>query len=160
VLYAGLMVVDQRPYVLEFNARFGDPEAQVLMARLDSDLLPLLLATTAGTLTPELCRWLDDAAVCVVMAAGGYPEAYRRGQPIAGIEQVAQMPGIAVFHAGTARQDGRLVTGGGRVLGVTARAPDLHQARQQAYQMVQRISWEGVHYRTDIGHKGLRPPDA
>jgi phosphoribosylamine---glycine ligase len=159
VLYAGLMVVDQRPYVLEFNARFGDPEAQVLMARLASDLLPLLLATTAGTLTPQLCRWLDDAAVCVVMAARGYPEAYTRGQPIAGVEQVAQMPGIAVFHAGTARHNGRLVTGGGRVLGVTARAPDLRQAREQAYQTVQRISWEGVHYRTDIGHKGLRPPD-
>jgi phosphoribosylamine---glycine ligase len=156
VLYAGLMLADRQLWVIEFNARFGDPEAQVLMMRLDSDLLPLLLATTNGTLTRQACRWVDDAAVCVVMASHGYPEAYERGKPIAGLEQAAQVPGVVVFHAGTARGDGRLVTGGGRVLGVTARAPDLRQARDQAYRTVQRISWDGVHYRTDIGRKTLR----
>jgi phosphoribosylamine---glycine ligase len=158
VLYAGLMLVDRRLWVIEFNARFGDPEAQVLMMRLESDLLPLLLATIDGTLTRQACRWVDDAAVCVVMASYGYPEAYERGKPIAGVEHAARVPGVAVFHAGTDRQDGRLVTGGGRVLGVTARAPNLRQALDHAYQTVHRISWDGVHYRTDIGRKALRLP--
>jgi phosphoribosylamine---glycine ligase len=158
VLYAGLMAVDRRPWVIEFNCRFGDPEAQVLMMRMDGDLLPLLLATTDGTLTRQACRWVDDAAVCVVMASRGYPEAYERGQPIAGVEHAARGPGVAVFHAGTARHDGRLVTNGGRVLGVTARAPDLRQALDRAYQTVRRIGWEGVYYRTDIGRKALPLP--
>jgi phosphoribosylamine--glycine ligase len=158
VLYAGLMLVDRRLWVIEFNARFGDPEAQVLLMRLESDLLPLLLATIDGTLTRQACRWVDDAAVCVVMASHGYPEAYERGQPIAGVEHAARVPGVAVFHAGTARRDGRLVTGGGRVLGVTARAPNLRQALDHAYQTVHRISWDSVYYRTDIGRKALRLP--
>jgi phosphoribosylamine--glycine ligase len=155
VLYAGLMWVDGRPYVLEFNARFGDPEAQVLMMRLDSDLLPLLLATTDGTLDGQTCRWLDDAAVCVVMAARGYPEAYERGKPITGVISAPEGPGVVVFHAGTARREGRLVTDGGRVLGVTARAPSLRQALDGAYQTVHHITWDGVHYRTDIGRKAM-----
>jgi phosphoribosylamine---glycine ligase len=155
VLYAGLMVADRRLWVIEFNARLGDPEAQALMLRLESDLLPLLLATTDGTLDRQVCRWLDDAAVCVVMASRGYPEAYERGKPITGVDQAAQAPGVAVFHAGTARRDGRLVTSGGRVLGVTARAPDLRQALSRAYRTVHRIAWDGVHYRTDIGRKAL-----
>jgi phosphoribosylamine--glycine ligase len=117
-----------------------------------------LLATTNGTVARQACHWVDDAAVCVVMASHGYPEAYERGKPIAGIEQAAQTPGVAVFHAGTARQDRRLVTSGGRVLGVTARASDLRQACDRAYQTVQQISWDGVHYRTDIGRKALRRP--
>jgi phosphoribosylamine--glycine ligase len=158
VLFAGLMLVDRRPWVIEFNARFGDPEAQALMLRLDSDLLPLLLATTDGTLDRQACHWLDDAAVCVVMAAHGYPEAYERGKPITGIDAAAQVPGVALFHAGTTRRDGQLVTSGGRVLGVTARAPDLHQAIGRAYQTVQRITWDSVHYRTDIGRKVLQLP--
>jgi phosphoribosylamine--glycine ligase len=158
VLYAGLMLVGRRLWVIEFNARFGDPEAQVLMMRLDSDLLPLLRATTDGTLDRQECRWLDDAAVCVVMASRGYPDAYDRGRPITGIDQATQAPGVAVFHAGTTSRDGRLVTSGGRVLGVTARAPDLHQAVGRAYQTVHHITWDGVHYRTDIGHKALRLP--
>jgi phosphoribosylamine--glycine ligase len=155
VLYAGLMVVDRRLWVIEFNARLGDPEAQALMLRLDSDLLPLLLATVDGTLDRQTCRWLDDAAVCVVMASRGYPEAYERGKPITGVEPAAHMPGVAVFHAGTARRDGRLVTSGGRVLGVTARASDLRQALDRAYRTVHRIAWDGVHYRTDIGRRAL-----
>ncbi|HEX9872414.1 MAG TPA: phosphoribosylamine--glycine ligase [Candidatus Tectomicrobia bacterium] len=155
VLYAGLMLVDRRPYVLEFNARFGDPEAQVLMMRLDSDLLPLLLATTDGTLNRQSCRWLEDAAACVVMVSRGYPDAYERGKPIAGVTSAPEVSGVVVFHAGTARRDGQLVTSGGRVLGVTARAPDLHQALDRAYQTVHRIAWDGVHYRTDIGRKAM-----
>jgi phosphoribosylamine---glycine ligase len=158
VLFAGLMLVDRRPWVIEFNARFGDPEAQALMLRLDSDLLPLLLATTDGTLDRQACHWLDDAAVCVVMAAHGYPEAYERGKPITGIDAAAQVPGVALFHAGTTRREGQLVTSGGRVLGVTARAPDLHQAIGLTYQTVQRITWDSVHYRTDIGRKVLQLP--
>jgi phosphoribosylamine--glycine ligase len=158
VLYAGLMLVDRQPYVIEFNARFGDPEAQVLMTRLDTDLLPLLLATTDGTLARQACRWVDDAAVCVVMASHGYPEAYEHGKAITGVEHAAQVPGVTVFHAGTADRDGHLVTRGGRVLGVTARAADLRRAIDQAYHTVQRISWDGVHYRTDIGRKALQLP--
>jgi phosphoribosylamine--glycine ligase len=158
VLYAGLMLHGHRLWVIEFNARFGDPEAQVLMMRLQSDLLPLLLATTDGTLTRHRCRWVDAAAVCVVMASRGYPDAYARGQPIAGIEPAAQGTDVAVFHAGTACHDGRLVTNGGRVLGITALGPDLRQAVDRAYQTVHGISWAGVHYRTDIGAKALRVP--
>jgi phosphoribosylamine--glycine ligase len=155
VLYAGLMLVNRRLCVIEFNARFGDPEAQVLMMRLESDLLPLLLATVDGTLDRQACRWLDDAAVCIVMASRGYPGTYERGTPISGVEQAREMPDAAVFHAGTARHDGRLVTNGGRVFGVTARGPDLQRARARAYETVHHITWDGVHYRTDIGHKAL-----
>ena len=156
VLYAGLMLVDQQPYVLEFNARFGDPEAQTLLRRLDGDLFPLLWATTNGTLDRQRCRWHDEAAVCVVMASHGYPEAYERGHPIDGLAQAEEIPEVAVFHAGTARRDGRVVTNGGRVLGVTALGADIRTAIERAYQAVQRISWEGAQYRTDIGRKALQ----
>jgi phosphoribosylamine--glycine ligase len=155
VLYAGLMLVDRQPYVIEFNARFGDPEAQTLLLLLDGDLLPLLQATIDGTLGRQAWRWPDEAAVCVVMASRGYPDAYERGKPITGIEHAAQVPGVAIFHAGTAWRDGQLVTGGGRVLGVSARALGLRQAIDRAYQAVQRIAWDSVHYRTDIGRKAL-----
>ncbi len=156
VLYAGLMLVDRQPYVLEFNARLGDPEAQVLLARLQSDILPLLRATTDGTLDRISGAWRQEAAVCVVMAARGYPEAYERGKPIAGVENASQIPGVVVFHAGTACRDGQLVTDGGRVLAVTALAPDLRQAIERAYQGVHMIAWDGLHYRTDIGSSALR----
>jgi phosphoribosylamine--glycine ligase len=156
VLYAGLMLVDRQPYVIEFNVRFGDPEAQILLMRMDSDVLPLLQATANGTLGRQDCRWRDDAAVCVVMASQGYPDAYERGRPITGLEQAIGTSEVAVFHAGTAHRHGQLVTNGGRVLGVTARAPDLRRAIDRAYQTVQRITWEGVHYRTDIGRKALQ----
>jgi phosphoribosylamine---glycine ligase len=155
VLYAGLMLVEDQPYVLEFNARFGDPEAQVILMRLDDDLLPLLQATTDGSLDRQTCTWQDDASVCVVLAAQGYPEAYERGKGISGIEQAAHMPNAAVFHAGTARQHGHVVTNGGRVLGVTARAGDLRRAIASAYAAVQAITWDGMHYRTDIGRRAL-----
>jgi phosphoribosylamine--glycine ligase len=158
VLFAGLMLVDRRPYVLEFNARFGDPEAQVLMMRLDSDLLPLLLATIQGTIAHQACRWMEDAAVCVVMASRGYPEEYESGKPITGLDRATEVSGIAAFHAGTARREGRLVTSGGRVLGVTARGPDLIAALERVYRAVHGITWDGVHYRTDIGRKALQLP--
>jgi phosphoribosylamine---glycine ligase len=103
----------------------------------------------------QTCRWLDDAAVCVVMASRGYPEAYERGKPIAGVTSAPEVSGVVVFHAGTTRRNGRLMTSGGRVLGVTARAPDLRQALDRAYQTVHRITWDGVHYRTDIGRKAM-----
>jgi phosphoribosylamine---glycine ligase len=156
VLYAGLMLVERQPLVLEFNVRFGDPEAQVLLMRLDGDLLSLLLATSDGTLDRHACLCSEDAAVCVVMASRGYPEAYEPGKPITGLERAAQIPGVAVFHAGTTQHDGQLLTNGGRVLAVTARAADLHQAITRAYQGAQAIAWEGVHYRTDIGRKALQ----
>lgn len=155
VLYTGLMLVARQPYVLEFNVRFGDPEAQVILPRLQSDLLPLLVATTDGTLDRIHSRWRPEAAVCVVMASGGYPEAYERGKRISGIEEAEQLPGVIVFHAGTARHDGYVATDGGRVLGVTALASDLRQAIAQAYRAVHTITWEGAHYRTDIGGRAL-----
>ena len=156
VLYAGLMLVNRQPYVLEFNVRFGDPEAQILMARLDSDLLPLLQATTDGSLAHQHCRWRDEAAVCVVMAAQGYPEAYERGLPLAGVTQAEAIPGVTVFHAGTTHRDGHLVTSGGRVLAVTALGADIRLAIDRAYQAVHHISWDGARYRTDIGRKALQ----
>jgi phosphoribosylamine--glycine ligase len=109
-------------------------------------------------LTRQACRWRDDATVCVVMTAHGYPDAYERGRPISGVEPTTRAPGVTLFHAGTARHEGCLVTSGGRVLGVTARAPDLRQALDRVYQTVAQISWEGVHYRTDIGRKALQRP--
>ncbi|MBI3329605.1 MAG: phosphoribosylamine--glycine ligase [Nitrospinae bacterium] len=156
VLYAGLMLVNRQPYVLEFNARFGDPETQAMLVQLETDLLPLLRATTDGTLDRIPLIWRRGAAVCVVMAAQGYPEVYKRGKPISGVEGASQLPGVVVFHAGTARHEGQLVTDGGRVLGVTALGTDIRQAIDRAYQAVSHITWEGVHYRTDIGHKALR----
>lgn len=156
ILYAGLMLVDGRPYVLEFNVRFGDPEAQALLVRLETDVLPLLQATTDGTLDRIPIAWRRDAAVCVVMASQGYPEVYERGAPISGVEEASQLPGVIVFHAGTARRDGQLVTNGGRVLGVTALGTDIRYAIERAYEAVSHIAWKGVHYRTDIGRKALR----
>ncbi|GIX47721.1 MAG: hypothetical protein KatS3mg131_1932 [Candidatus Tectimicrobiota bacterium] len=156
VLYVGLMIVDEQPYVLEFNVRFGDPEAQCLLVTLAEDLLPLLEAAAAGTLRGPAVAQLPEAAVCVVMAAAGYPGPYETGQPIAGIEEAARLPNTWIFHAGTAVREGKLVTNGGRVLGVTSRAPTLAGAVQQAYAGVARIHWPGVHYRRDIGQRALR----
>ena len=157
VLYAGLMLTGAGPRVLEFNARMGDPETQPLMMRLDCDLVPLLEACIDGTLDRRTLSWKPDAAVCVVMAAGGYPGAYERGHPISGLEAARQIEGVQVFHAGTKRDDGRILTNGGRVLGVTALAPSVPLAVERAYQAVERISWEGVYYRRDIGHQALKP---
>ncbi len=151
VLYAGLMVgPDGVPRVLEYNCRFGDPETQPVLARLTSDLGEWLAAAAAGRLPDGDMQWDRRAAVCVVVAAAGYPGSPRKGDPIRGVDAVAG-DDLVVFHAGTARSDGELVTAGGRVLGVTALADDVEQARQRAYQAVSGIEFEGMQYRRDIG---------
>jgi phosphoribosylamine--glycine ligase len=155
VLYAGLMIRDGEVKTLEFNARFGDPECQPLLMRLKSDLVPVLLACARGDLSGIELEWHDQAAVCVVMASGGYPGDFARGLPITGLDRAAQLDDLVVFHAGTAEKDGSIVNNGGRVLGVTGRGPTVAAAIDKAYQGVNAISWEGVHYRTDIGRKAL-----
>ena len=149
VLYAGLMLTDLGPRVLEFNCRFGDPETQSLMPLLESDLAEIFLACIEGRLDQIQVHWSSDQAVCVVLASGGYPGDYASGKEIAGLEEADHIPSV-VFHAGTKRQDGRLVTAGGRVLAVTSTAPTLSQARAQVYAAVERIHFEGMHYRKDI----------
>jgi phosphoribosylamine--glycine ligase len=155
VLYAGLMITADGPKVLEFNARFGDPECQVLMPRLESDLLELMLATVDGRLHETQVRWDARAAACVVLAAAGYPGSYERGKVIEGLDERGECSGAVVFHAGTARRDSEWVTNGGRVLGVTALGEGVREAVKQAYRAVEGIRWEGVHFRRDIGHRAL-----
>jgi len=156
VLYAGLMLTKDGPKVLEYNARFGDPECQPLMMRLESSLVELIEACIDGHADLVRPRWTRDAAVCVVMAAQGYPGAYRKGDVIEGLEEARACEGAMVFHAGTARDDaGRWVTAGGRVLGVTARGRTIDIAIENAYRAVACIRWHGVHYRKDIGHRAL-----
>ena len=156
VLYAGLMIDGDDPKVLEFNVRFGDPETQPILMRLKSDLLPILVSTADGTLDQIEFEWDARPAVCVVMAAGGYPGKYKKGAVITGIEQAEALGDVKVFHAGTAIKDGKLVTSGGRVLGVTAMGDDLGAAIDRAYDAVSKISFEGAHYRKDIGARALR----
>ena len=155
VLYAGLMVRDGQAKVLEFNVRFGDPEAQALLVRLRSDLVDLIERACAGRLAGTTIDWDPRAAVCVVLAAEGYPGAVERGRPIDGVEALRAWQGGKVFHAGTKRPDGALVTDGGRVLGVTALGDTIEQAVSEAYAAVARISWPGMHYRRDIGQRAL-----
>ncbi|NPV07296.1 MAG: phosphoribosylamine--glycine ligase [Anaerolineae bacterium] len=154
VLYAGLILTDDGLKVLEFNCRFGDPEAQALLPLLDADLAELCLQSARGHLDSTAVSWHAGACVCVVMASGGYPGPYETGYPIDGIEE-AERRGCLVFHAGTRIRDGRLVTAGGRVLGVTATGPDLSAAITTAYEGVEAICFPGAYYRTDIGAKGL-----
>jgi len=155
ILYAGLMMTAEGPKVLEYNVRFGDPECQPLLLRLDSDLPTILAACREGRLTPDMVRWSPHSALCVVMAAPGYPGAYPKGMTITGIEAAEAASGVKVFQAGTRRDGDKLVTSGGRVLGVTALGADLAAARQAAYQAVSKISFYGAFYRRDIGEKGL-----
>jgi phosphoribosylamine---glycine ligase len=154
-LYAGLMIKDGLAKVLEFNARMGDPEAQPLLFRMASDAVPLVAAAVDGGLASQAIDWLPEAAVCVVMASAGYPGSYEKGKPITGIEAADAIDGVKVFHAGTGRSGDRLVTAGGRVLGVTARAAGIGAAIDKAYDAVRKIHWEGAQYRTDIGKKAL-----
>ncbi|MBI2878397.1 MAG: phosphoribosylamine--glycine ligase [Candidatus Rokubacteria bacterium] len=158
LLYVGLMLTRDGPRVLEFNCRFGDPETQPLMLRLDGDLVPLLAAVARGEGLPPRLRWRPEAAVTVVLASGGYPGEYATGKPIAGLEAAEQVPGVVVFHAGTALREGRLVTAGGRVLGVSALGADLEAAVEAVYEAATRVSFEGMHYRRDIGQRALRRP--
>ncbi len=155
ILYAGLMIDYGVPRVLEFNVRFGDPEAQPLFLRMKNDLVPLMLQCAQGTITDATIEIDPRPTVCVVMASSGYPGAYPKGLPITGIDEAEALADVHVFHAGTAMQDGRLVTAGGRVLGVTAIGNDLRAAIESAYSAVDRIDWEGAYYRADIGKKAL-----
>jgi phosphoribosylamine--glycine ligase len=155
VIYVGLMITKAGPKVLEFNARFGDPECQVIMMRLKSDLVPLLQAAVDGTLRTVRPEWYPDPAVCVVLSAGGYPGSYEMGKEIRGLEKLKDWPKGFVFHAGTSKESGRWQTSGGRVLGVTARGHDLAEAVQEVYRGVNAISWDGMHYRRDIARRAL-----
>jgi phosphoribosylamine--glycine ligase len=155
VLYAGLMITSAGPKVLEFNVRFGDPECQPLMLRLKSDLVELMEACTDGSLAQKRAEWDERAAACVVLAAAGYPGTYEKGQPIRGLEKLSDWAEGVVFHAGTARRDHTIVTNGGRVLGVTALGDTVATAVAEAYRAVGEISWEGMHFRRDIGHRAL-----
>jgi len=157
VLYAGLMVTSQGPKVLEYNVRFGDPECQPILMRLKSDLVDVLEATVDGRLEEiDALQWDPRPAVCVVMAADGYPGAYEKGHPIRGLEDAAQLPDVKVFHAGTKRAEGRIVTNGGRVLGVTALGSSISAAKLQAYKAVKCIRWPGAWCRKDISDKALK----
>lgn len=155
VLYAGLMMTADGPKVLEYNVRFGDPECQPLLSRLDSDLLSIMLAAVKGELSPELVRFTPKSAVGVVITAEGYPGSYEKGMPIDGIEDAEKLPKVVVFHSGTKIADGRLVASGGRILCVTALGDDLASARDKAYEGVSRINLPGSRFRKDIGMKGI-----
>jgi phosphoribosylamine--glycine ligase len=155
VLYAGLMIHEGHPKVLEFNARFGDPETQPVLMRMKGDIVPILEACMQGTLSRHKIEWDNRASVCVVMASKGYPGSYEKGKVIEGLKEVSRMGGVSVFHAGTTLKDGQVITNGGRVLGVTGLGEDIPRAIERTYQAVKKISWEGVYYRTDIGQKAL-----
>jgi phosphoribosylamine--glycine ligase len=155
VLYAGVMMTDDVPNVLEFNCRFGDPEMQPLAMRLKSDIVPILLAVVDGNLEDAEIEWHDGAALCVVMASGGYPGKYEKGKVITGLDEVAGMDDVVVFHSGTKADGDRVLTNGGRVLGVTARGKSIAEAQQRAYEAVKRIRFDGAHYRTDIGWRAI-----
>lgn len=155
VLYAGVMIAEGHPKVLEFNARFGDPETQPVLMRMKGDIVPILEACIDGNLSQCRIEWDERPSVCVVMASKGYPGDYERGKAIAGLKEVSRMEDVFVFHAGTAFKDGQIVTNGGRVLGVAGLGEDIPKAIERAYQAVRKISWDGVHYRTDIGQKAL-----
>ena len=155
ILYAGLMIENGVPRVLEFNVRFGDPEAQPLFMRFSDDLVPLMLQCARGGIDDASIEIDPRPAVCVVMTSGGYPGKYAKGHPIEGVSEAEELPDVIVFHAGTALEQGKLVTGGGRVLGVTAIGETLKGAIARAYDAVDRIHWEGVYYRGDIGKKAL-----
>jgi len=156
-LYAGLMITpDGQPKVLEFNCRFGDPELQPLVLLMESDIVPILLGITEGRPPVERIRWTEGAAVCVVMASKGYPGTPEIGKEIKGLAEVAGMKDVIVFHAGTKKENGLWKTDGGRVLGVTAKGKDIQAAIERVYQVVPKISWDGVHYRRDIGQKALK----
>jgi phosphoribosylamine---glycine ligase len=156
VLYCGLMMTARGPMVLEFNCRFGDPETQPILMRLESDLVEALEASVQGRVSDGDFRWSSDASVCVVIASGGYPGTFEAGKKIAGLEQAGALEGVKVFHAATSNRGDVYFTSGGRVLGVTARAADLPSAAQRAYEAVSKIGFEGIHYRKDIAARALK----
>lgn len=159
VLFAGLMITASGPKLIEYNVRFGDPETQVLMLRLKSDLLPALIATADGVLKTFDLRWHDDAALTVVMAAQGYPGDYAKGSEIKGLDAAGAVEGVEIFHAGTVQEGPRLLAAGGRVLNVTARGHSVAEAQQRAYRAIARIDWPGGFCRSDIGWRALNRED-
>jgi phosphoribosylamine--glycine ligase len=159
VLYAGLMIRNGEARVLEFNARFGDPETQPIMARLDTDLVEIIEAILDERLSTLKIMWKPESAVCIVMASGGYPGHYEKGREISGLDKVAEKEGVMVFHSGTAVKNGKFVTDGGRVLGVTGLGPVVAAAIDNAYRGAREISFEGAHYRRDIGARALETGD-
>ena len=156
VLFAGLMITNDGPQLIEFNARFGDPETQAMLPRLDEDLLPLLLASANGNLPAGPVKLKNIAALTVVCAANGYPDAPTRGTEIKGLERAAALPGVTITHAGTKRDGARLLADGGRVLNVTAVAGDIAAARQRAYAAVDLLDWPGGFHRRDIGWRAVK----
>ena len=156
VLYCGLMMTARGPMVLEFNCRFGDPETQPILIRMESDLMEALEASIEGRLSEGDFKWSPDASVCVVMSSGGYPGTYEMGKRIDGLEEAGAIEGVKVFHAGTSKRDGAYYTAGGRVLGLTARARDLHTAVERAYAACAKIHFDGAHYRKDIAARALK----
>jgi len=156
LLYPGVMLTKDGPKVLEFNARFGDPETQVYLTRLENDLVELLNASVDGALGRVELKWNPMASVCVVMASGGYPGNYAKGKIITGLEAANSLPNTKVFHAGTATVGDNIVTSGGRVLGVTALGEDLKSAQSAAYAAVEKIQFEGAQFRRDIAAKALK----
>ncbi len=156
LLYAGLMLTKNGPKVLEFNCRFGDPETQAVLVRWDGDMIPALEACIDGTLTESLVRWRPEASVCVVLAAGGYPGHYAKGDAICGLDVANALSGVTVFHAGTAQKDGAVVTTGGRVLGVTAVGADLAAAVKHAYEATDKIQFQNMQFRKDIAWRALQ----
>jgi phosphoribosylamine--glycine ligase len=156
VLYCGLMMTAKGPQVLEYNARFGDPETQAILVRLESDLVDALEAAIDGRLSETALRWASGASACVIASSSGYPGSYKTGLPISGLGAAAQIPGVEVFHSGTAEDGGQIVTNGGRVLGVTAAGDSLEQALRRAYDAMAQIKFDGIYYRRDIGHRALR----
>ncbi len=156
IIYAGLMICDGKPYVLEFNCRFGDPEAQPILMRLDSDLFDALKATSEGKLKDIKLSWKNDASVCVALTSKGYPGSYEKGKVIKGLDSLKNRDDLMVFHAGTSVDDKGFVTSGGRVLGVTALGKDIRGAKENAYQAIKKIHFDGMHYRKDIGDKAIK----
>ena len=156
ILFAGLMITKEGPKLLEYNVRFGDPECQVVLPRLKSDLLPGLIAAREGQLAHFDLRWHDEAALCVVLAAKGYPGDFAKGTEIKGLDAAGQVPGVTVFHAGTKAVDGKIVANGGRVLGVTALGPSIEDAQKRAYEAVSLIDWKDGYYRRDIGWRAIK----
>lgn len=155
VLYAGLMLTKDGPKTLEFNCRFGDPETQCVLPRMDCDLVEVFMAAVQGRLEEAKLEWKKEAAVCVVLSSAGYPQQVQTGKEINGIEEAARAEGVVVFHAGTSRKDGKLLTSGGRVLGVTGCAPDLSMACERAYGAISKIHFDGMHFRKDIAKRAL-----
>jgi phosphoribosylamine--glycine ligase len=151
VLYTGLMITRDGPRVLEFNCRFGDPEAQPIIMRLSSDIMEIIEGVVERRLGTVNVKWSANASVCIVMASGGYPDKYQNGKIISGLNEVAAMDDVMVFHAGSAYDNENIVTTGGRVLGVTALGEDIGKAKDKAYEAVSKIYFDGMHYRKDIG---------